>query len=297
MSRTIPKQSRGFTLVEVAVVLFFMGIFVSFASTMLKNIALSNKLRDARDKLTVVSDTVQSWAVKNRTLPTITDIGSPPDYWNRSYTLTSYTPATGATDSICRQSSTNLAVCPGTSAAVNCSVGIVRDVAYMLVSNGDNLALESLPAVTNCPAGLTCKPKYEVSAGYDDLYKYVTLQELKKVVGCVEADSRLRVLNSELPPAKVGVAYPAAIQADGGAPFNSTPPYTYNWCVKGSLPAGLVATNTCPAYSTTPVSSFLLATATSSPTAPNVLGVQVTISVMDANGAIADKNYLMVVNP
>lgn len=284
---------------EVAVVLFFMGIFVSFASTMLKNIALSSKMRDSRDKLTVVSDAVQAWAVKNRKLPTMTDIGNPSDYWNRSYTISSYTPATGATDNnICRQSSTNLAVCPGTSAAANCSVGIINDVAYMLVSNGDNLALEASPAVTNCPAGLTCKPKYEVSSGYDDLYKYVTLQELKKVVGCVEADSRLRVLSSELPSANVGIVYPATIQADGGAPFNTTPPYTYNWCVKGSLPAGLIATNTCPTYSTTPVSSFLIATAASLPSTPNAPGgVVVTVSVKDANGATADKNYLLVVNP
>lgn len=299
MNKNLHRHKSGFSLVEVAIVLFFMGIFVSFASSMMKNIALSTKLRDARDRMTTVSDSVQAWAVKNRVIPSLPDIGNPVDYWNKQYTLYSYTPVTPATDSICRQSSTNLAICPGTNTAADCSVSIIKDIAYMIVSNGDNSALEVLPVISNCPAGLTCMPKYEVSSGYDDLYKYVTLQELKKAVGCVEADSRLRILNGELPSAKVGESYSAVIQADGGAPFNSAPPYTYKWCVKGILPAGLIATNTCPTYST-PVSSFLIATAGSSPTIANApTGVVVTISVKDAdtNSAPVDKNFLMIVNP
>jgi prepilin-type N-terminal cleavage/methylation domain-containing protein len=295
------QQRNGFTLVEVAIVLFFMGIFVSFASSMMKNIALSTKLRDARDKLTATSDAVQDWANKNRYLPTTaafdTALAQPRDYWGKAYSFYPYAFPVGSVNEVCRMKSTTLAVCENG----DCVNKRKMDIAFVLVSSGDNLTKTVPPAadIASCTAaGLTCIPLYEPNATlqYDDLYKYVTLVELKKTLGCVEADSGLKILSADLPRAKVGAAYDTAISADGGAPFNNVLPYQYKWCVKSALPAGLSATFTCPTYSTTAAASFSIATG--SPTTQNLSGnPPVVISVKDANGATADKSFLLIIDP
>lgn len=281
---------------EVAVVLFFMGIFVSFASTMLKNIALSTKLRDARDKLTVVSDAVQSWANKNRRLPTNTlgmenfetVMSQPRDYWNKQYAFYPYT-SSGVVRDFCRMKNTTLAVCQ----SGDCVNKVVKDVAYVLVSGGENLTVQTPTFVTtgvSC-SGLRCIPLNEISQTYDDIYKYVTLIELKKNAGCVEADSGLRILNTELPSAKLNNKYVVPVMADGGQNKLTDP--KYSWCVQGSLPAGL---SFVPAIASCS-SAFTNSTFVNISGIPVVSGVSspVSFQVKDSSGVTNTKAFILSV--
>lgn len=299
-----PKKRNGFTLVEVAVVLFFMGIFVSFAASMMKNIALSNKLRDARDKLTVVSDAVQSWANKNRRLPTNplgpenfeTVLSQPRDYWNKKYAFYPYT-TTGVVRDFCRMKNTTLAVCQ----SGDCTNKVIKDVAYVLVSGGENLIVQTPAYVTSTAScsGLRCMPLNEVSQTYDDIYKYVTLIELKKSAGCVEADSGLRILNPELPSARLNNKYVIPVVADGGQ--NNLIDPKYSWCVQGIPPTGLSIVDKIGGNVVSCSSSYTSATFINISGVPNAsaLGTAtpLTFKVKDSVGVVSTKAFVLNVNP
>ncbi len=298
----------GFTLVEVAVVIFIMGIFVSFASTMLRNIGVSNKLRDAREKVTTTSDAVQALTVKTRVLPiALSEIGNPVDFWNKGFKYYPYTPVAGAVTDICRRSSTDLAVCAGdpsvAASPFKCTGNVIKDIAYVIISGGDNLLPEKSELITNangCLAGYKCVPIYEVSSNFDDLYKYVTLQELKKTVGCIEADSGLRILNTELPYAHETASYSTIIQAEGGVMFTGA--NKYKWCVNGAPPPDLVyspATQCTDPAGPTAAPSFNITRATTvNPLLGTTSTPSVTVSVWDANNVKVDKTFVLtIVNP
>ena len=309
MNKIRPKKSRGFTLVEVAVVLFFMGIFVSFAASMMKNIALSTKLRDARDKLTTVSDSAQSWANKNRRLPTNATFENftgvlvhPRDYWSQKYRYYPYTPVSGSMDDICKISTTNLSICPGGSCI---STNLVADIAYVIVSNGDNLAVNTSLVTTlpPCTVPKPCVPINDLSTTNDDLFKYVTLAELKKTAGCIEADSRLRIINGEqLTWAHENVPYtPVVIQADGGLLFSGV--NKYKWCIaSGSLPAGMQFVPViapCSDPTPTQVTSFSIS---GTPVTGISVGTSststISITLKDANNTTISKPFFLnVANP
>lgn len=309
MNKNRQRQRNGFTLVEVAIVIVFMGIFITFASSMLKGIALSSKSRAAREKLATVSDLVQASAVNpvnNRAIPLSTDLfesatGAPVDYWNKSYAFYPYTPEPGAVLDICRRSSTDLAVC----LQGDCVNKVIRDVAYVLVSGAEKCAgactATNLPIQIKPPfvttvnlggpcTGRRCIPLNEISTTFDDLYKYVTLLELKKTVGCVEADSRLRILNMELPYAREGVSYTTVIQADGGAALTSA--NKYNWCRNATSPSDLVYSPDviCPLSTAAPSLSVSSASPTVDGTRPPI-----TITVKDANNITVDKSFVLTV--
>lgn len=260
MNQNRQHHRSGFTLVEVAVVIFIMGIFVSFASTMLRNIGLSNKLRDARDKLATVSDAIQAATVKTRVLPSLaSEVGDPNDYWSKKYKYYFYTPAAGTVADICRRSSTDLAVCTGdptvAASPYKCTGNVIKDIAFVVISGGSNLVPEKtelIPDTKGCAPGLKCVPIYEVSSNFDDLYKYVTLQELKKTIGCVETDSGLRIITNDLPFANVSSTVfntnTFNVEAAGGLPYVSN---KYRWSKSGVLPNGLSFSPVFTNYTTT----------------------------------------------
>jgi len=70
---------------------------------------------------------------------------------------------------------------------------------------------------------------------YDDIVKWVTLDELRIKAGCV--GPQLKILNNELPYGFQGSPYSAVVYADGGVPFSSGG--RYRWCIQQSGPTGL----------------------------------------------------------
>ncbi|MCG6551604.1 MAG: prepilin-type N-terminal cleavage/methylation domain-containing protein [Candidatus Magnetominusculus sp. LBB02] len=164
-------------------------------------------------------------------------------------------------DTICGSSSTYIVVCRDKACS---SSNQIQNVAFVMASGGENQNIQTDNATTRvgaaCPAGKTCVsiPDYNepgntmddyvglddtynsgaavTTLNYDDITKWVTLDELRTKIGC--EGSQLKILNNELPSAKIGSYYYAAVNASGGI----KPSAGYYWCAEsncGSTMAGI----------------------------------------------------------
>jgi hypothetical protein len=200
----------------------------------------------------------------------------------------------------------------------------ITNVAFIVVSGAENYNIQTGTLVGGvCPAGQTCVRVYEIGTpnidnypadvnrpeNYDDIVKWVTLDELRTKVGCQGA--QLKVVNNELPYGFVNSVYTATVYADGGVTF--TPPGgKYRWCIQtvsGLLPAGITRTPVTVPISmncSTLAEALLVARADSlvfsgTPTTQN--SYQMTIFARDnndpagTNDNIAQKNFVLTINP
>ena len=171
-----------------------------------------------------------------------------------------------AIDSICGRKTTNITVCRNAACTDR-----IPNVAFVVVSGALDYNPQTGIVTAGCPAGQTCIGVYEPGTGaidnctngancpnydgavarinrpegYDDIVEYVTLGELRTKVGCQGAP--LKILNNDLPSAKIGTFYSATIYAEGGVPFGAGG--DYRWCVEignrsagAGLPGGLTIT-------------------------------------------------------
>jgi len=265
----ISTNRRGFTLIEMAIVLVIVGLLVGVGASMVGVLSSAIKVRQTRDSLDENMQAVASWASANNRLPdtltasTTTGFTSVAktsvDVWGRNFIYlydTSLAPSTAATkDTICGRRSTNLSLTTTDPAAT------VPNVAYVIISGGDNgsnlnstfktgstfrggAAYGSSTAIPRTSGGSyaiggNATGTISVDPNMIDIVRWVTLDELRSKVGCQGAP--LKIVNNELPYGNTASSYSATISADGGVP-NSTPD-TYNWCVQTTTvnvaPAGL----------------------------------------------------------
>jgi len=260
---------KGFTLVEIAVVLVIIGLVVSFAATMLRNVGGLTKLREAKDRIVSTADSVAAFAAKNNRLPVFAEFSSTSgtitykDAWQKGYQLyPKLTPSTfsnftaNGLSNFCGRTSTRFAVCLNN----NCSgSNLINDVAFAVVSPGSNLKLDPLTPSPGCPSGKVCLTVQEPGPAYDDIYKYVTLTELKKAAGCIESEARLKIITSDLPFGNLSTTYSnnVSIIASGGVPWSSGG--SYKWRMNHGALAGTGLGITSPAafsnFSVAPSSS------------------------------------------
>lgn len=312
--RKLPaKLNTGFTLVEVAVVMVIIGLIVTFAASILRNVGGLTKLRDAKDRVITVADGVSTFAAKNNRLPTFAEFTSASagftakDAWMRTYQPyprltfnTTFLNFTGnGLSTFCGRSSTRFAVCLSNSCSGS---NLISDVAFAVISNGPNLTLNSTyPSPSGCPTGKVCLAVQEPSNTYDDLYKYITLTELKKAAGCIESESRLKIITSDLPFGNLSTSYAnnVSIIASGGVPWPSSG--SYKWRMNhGALsgtgigitsPATFINTSSAP--STAPQGDKLVISGT-----PISVGTHsFSIVVQDFNGNTYSKPYVITVKP
>lgn len=296
-------NNRGFTLVEVAVVMVIIGLIVTFAASILRNVGGLARLRDAKDRVASTTDSVAAFAAKNNRLPVFAEFSSTTgsfnykDPWQRSYQLyPKLTPATfsnftgNGLSTFCGRNSTRFSVCLNN----DCTNNRIDDVAYALVSLGQNLALNSTyPAPSGCPSGRICLGVQEPTPTYDDLYKYVTLTELKKAAGCVASDAQLRIVNLDLPRAYATSSYKVPIVGSGGVPY---PTGKYQWCVQTNPFNGVTfyADNTSTQIAACS-SSYTAASFTNFSGIPSASGT-VYVTVKDFTGNTASKTFVLSVN-
>jgi len=246
-------RQKGLTLVEVAIVLVILGLLIGLGASLIGPLTKRAKITETRDIVNAAVESVIGFAAKNNRLPTNTEfpqaVRNPNDSWTKplvyffdpALTITPMQPAEG----ICGRKITNSIVCTD----ANCTSQI-PDVAFMVVSGGPNYNVQTGPSTTSpCPSGKTCYKVYPQDnpnvddypndftrqEEYDDIVKWVTLDELRIKVGCQGA--QLKILNNELPYGYVGIYYNATIYAEGGVPFQSGG--KYKCCIQGNLPSGL----------------------------------------------------------
>jgi len=268
------SYNRGMTLIEIAIVLVIIGIVIGLGAAMVGPLTKRAKINDTKEIVNADVESVISFAASNRRLPVPTgteftnNVRNPNDAWTKPlYYIIDTNPnttlsviPTGSSDAICGRRTTTYTICRDALCTTN-----IQNVAFIVASGAENFNLQTgiqAGGVGGCPAGQTCVRVYDVdTAGiddctiaancpnypvallinrpeaYDDIVKWVTLDELRTKIGCQGAP--LKILNNEL-PAGTTTSYNAILYADGGVPF-ATSPNTYKWCVN-TLPTGLTQT-------------------------------------------------------
>ncbi|MBN1613345.1 MAG: prepilin-type N-terminal cleavage/methylation domain-containing protein [Deltaproteobacteria bacterium] len=145
---------------------------------------------------------------------------------------------------------------------------------------------------------------------YDDVVKWITIDELRVKAGCEGAP--LRIVNNELPAGHVSSDYTATLYADGGA--FSTAVTNYRWCIQtqnGALadlpgfanPDAIVFNTDCQGLaeaSWTQAADFDLTKASGSGTTGSY---SLTVFVRDDNGSgtvsdnVASRAFVLTVSP
>lgn len=256
-------NKKGMTLVEVAIVMVIIGILIGIGAGMMGPLTKRIKINDTKEIINAAVESVIGFATTNRRLPVPTgtefsnsvrnsiDAWTKPLYYIVDTNLTAI-PA-GTSDAICGRKTTTYTICR--DAACTTATNI-QNVAFIVASGAENFNLQTGVFTGGvCPAGQTCVRVYAVdTAGiddcttaancpnypvallinraeaYDDIVKWVTLDELKTKAGCQGAP--LQILNNELPSTSMGSSYTANVFAAGGVPNLVGTQSQYRWCVE-----------------------------------------------------------------
>jgi prepilin-type N-terminal cleavage/methylation domain-containing protein len=231
MSLTINRNSlcRGFTLIEMAIVLVIIGLLIGMGASMIGPLTKRAKLMETRETVKTVYEAIMGYAAQHKQLPanlailgvnTSDSYGKPLDYY--LWTGTDICTSTGAYLTVNDSSS-------GTPITKN-------NVAFILIANGENRCNQTgtaspfniLPQDQQvnpgaCPAG----------DNYDDIVMYADIDTIRSKV-C----NTFMITTDSLPTGTEEVAYSTTVlQATDG-----TLPYTWN-ITSGALPPGLQIQN------------------------------------------------------
>lgn len=302
---------RGFTLIELAIVLVIVGLLIGIGTSMVGVLSSAVKVRETKDLLDANMQAVTSWASAANRLPgaasgfgNFTSIAkSRQDSWGRPFTFLYYSSLarTNPTkDTICGRRSTPLNVQTTDPAAT------ISNVAFVILSSGDNSAPKSLKSTLNSAPITVSIPaigtiSVNPAASDNDIARWVTLDELRSKIGCQGAP--LKIVNNELPFGAAPNPYSATISADGGVPSSSG---NYEWCVEFPTPlrSGF-------SFETSPSNGIKTVCSGATFVAGQNLSLskktsfgnfssgshKVTVYVRDSAGNDANKTFVLTINP
>jgi prepilin-type N-terminal cleavage/methylation domain-containing protein len=319
------SSQKGFTLVEMSIVLIIVGIVLSMGMGMIGPLTKLARTRENKEILSKTVESLNSWAAGRNRLPqSFTDSTSAS--WPLNDTLghpliylvdANLSPSTATKDTICGRSSTQLTLTTNNYGVVT----TINNLAFIVLSSGDNYQVETtmngslttppnsavqlnnvvIPAsgyVTPAGSGTTATVTYDAGSS-DDLIKWVTLDELRSKVGCQGAP--LRIVNNEVPTGREGTLYspgfPFSFTIDGGAT-----PGAFRWCVESTasplapaLPTGLIFTpdmtgkirapSTCNTLAETDWVSWPTLSISGTPSSGSSASYRFTVYVRDNNDA------------
>jgi prepilin-type N-terminal cleavage/methylation domain-containing protein len=244
------ESSKGFTLVEMAIVLVVIGLLVGMGASMIGPLTTMGKVRESREVVEADIATVVSWAASNNRLPqwgdgvadaTIDEFvevaKKTTDAWGRPliylYDNNLFTPP--SKDTICGRKTTSITIRQCLTANCTTTSGTdyldTQNIAFVILSQGEDATtqtnISTTPVTSNPITGTVTVP-----AGTDDIVRWVTLDELRSKIGCQGA--QLKIVNNELPYGYISNSYNANITADGGVPYTSAG--KYRWCIQGAAP-------------------------------------------------------------
>lgn len=325
------RNNKGFTLVELAIVLIIVGMLVGVGSGMMGMLTTAIKVREAKELQDASVQSIISWASANNNIPNAagfpTAAKTPQDSWGREfiylYENRLYS-ASPTKDTICGRRSTDLTIQTTDPAAT------IANVAFVVISPSDDATVETTLTATAAPAvaatfnGAASGPAIAlaargsatgtivVNANNTDIVRWVTLDELRSKVGCQGAP--MKIINNELPYGYNGVAYSATVFADGGVKFTGGTG-NYRWCIEntaGVVPAGMTFTSNIGAaaipFNTDCLglaeASWVLADNVLIGGAPTAIGSNtLTVYARDNNDTagtndnIANKPFVFTINP
>lgn len=312
------KNEKGFTLIEIAIVLVIIGLLVGLGAGMLGPLTKRIKVNETKEILDAAVESVISYGASNNELPDSsafsTTVRKPSDVWNKSlYYILDDNLTDNTIGGICGRKSTNLTIniCPDSGCSSPSET--INNVAFIVLSGGENFnnQTEGTTSVTTATTINTYDPGVSIdnyttdmdrTEFYDDIIKWTTVDELRIKSGCVGAP--LRIVNNELPYGFQGSAYTATVFGDGGVPYSSGG--SYRWCREESSSSGLTftpSTSSSDCLSLTE-SSWTRADSLALSGTPSSTGsfnfaffVRDNNDSSDVNDNIAEKTFVLTVNP
>lgn len=315
------KNTKGFTLIEIAIVLIILGFLIGLGASLVGVLTKRAKLTEAKEIVNAAVESVIGFAARENRLPLSTEftqiVRNPYDPWNKplvyfvDLNLTSN--PNNPSEGICGKRTSNLVVCLDATCTNR-----IENVAFIVVSGGPNYNVQTGSNATSCPSGKTCYIVYTQGTPnidgypydlarpeeYDDVVKWITLEEMRIKIGCQGA--QLKILNNELPYGYVGSQYSATVYAQGGVPFlvgNGK----YRWCVQvnGTLPGINInpnaTSNDCLSLDETSWGQADVLTLTGSPSQQGSFSLTIFVrDNQDPNGGndnIAQKTLVLTINP
>lgn len=127
----IYNSSKGFTFIEMAMVLVVIGIIISMGVALVGPITKKIKRTDSKEIVNVANESVLGFVIKNKRLPTTEEFSSyfkDRDAWGN--TLFYYADSNSTSGNICHSTSSGF--------QVNDEGTLKSNVAYILLSKGDN---------------------------------------------------------------------------------------------------------------------------------------------------------------
>jgi prepilin-type N-terminal cleavage/methylation domain-containing protein len=337
MQTKTAAPERGFSLVEIAIVLVIIGTLMIGALKTYQTFRDSSQRSEVRGNIQTVQDAIVGYAIANNRLPlynTTTDeysaVGkSAKDPWGNPL-IYIYEPLLSTANTICGRKTTSISVNQCNTYPCTTPVTTVTNVAFLLISRGKDYVNQtggSTVPVTASPNGGPApttpatinvyEPGISVGifsspattpAAYDDFASMITLDELRQKAGC--SGVGLRITNNEMPFANATTAYSGTIYADGGVGYSSGG--KYKWCIQttaGTTPivTGLTFAPTVVSTNCAGLAEASWSTQADSTTisgTPTVAGsYSFTIFVRDNNDAagandnVASKTFVLTVNP
>ncbi len=265
---SLTMNKKGMTLLPLILMIIIMGGLIVAGITVVAPLAKRGKTNETKDTLNAAVDAIVNYAGSNGRLPDNTQfptiVRNQNDSWGRPLYY-AYDNNLTTAGSVCGRKTTLLTVrrCIDTGCTTPTDI---PNVAFLVLSGGGNYNNQTTgtqgvtsattinvydpdtPNIDNY-SSLTIPTDPNRPEEYDDIVKWVTLEELKNKAGCYSTtQGRLNILNNELPNACTGNPYTATVYTEGGVPFTGT---QYQWCIQGALPAGITATpgTVCPTWS------------------------------------------------
>lgn len=238
------KNNKGFSLIELSIVLVIMGILISFGTSMIAPLTKRVKYTETKEVMNAAVESIISFAAANNHIPTTLKFQSivrtTRDAWTKDLY---YIPDLNLDDlnagGVCGRKTTGITVRFYTDATTYTDI---PNVAFVIVSGSENYNIQTNNVsgrVTVWQTGTINIDNYTTDMNrpetFDDLIKWITLDELRAKTGC--QGSQLKIINNELPYGFQNSQYSATVFADGGVPFGSGG--KYKWCRQESSPTGL----------------------------------------------------------
>ncbi|MBI5098622.1 MAG: putative Ig domain-containing protein [Nitrospirae bacterium] len=228
-SKLRTKNLKGFTLVEIAIVLVIVGLLIGMGATLIGPLTRRVKYNETKNTVEKVLEAINGFAIANKRLPALlTDLSvKNTDSYNGGL---QYYFAGGLTTS-------NLCTTQGTYLTVNDGAAPPKtNVAFIIFSQGENLCNQTGDASTS-PLFNIINTGVQTACiggagtpGYDDIVMYQDINTLRQQI-C----NSFKIVTDSLPTGTEEVAYSSTtLDATDG-----TIPYTWSLATGSSMPPGL----------------------------------------------------------
>ena len=180
-------KNKGFTLIELAIVLIILGILVGVGAGMLGISIKTNQFDKSRRIVEEAKEAIIGFTVKNMRLPTKTEFSSTArdtDAWGRTLVYISANSTNSGVTVNLSDNDTN--ICCGIS-ETDLSIYDNRtsnfckeNIAFIILSTGENRVQDMSDVTCNSH---TAKLINEIGKNYDDIVEYASLNQLVSSVG------------------------------------------------------------------------------------------------------------------